>query len=194
MVKPRKRKSESVEQYNERVSKLYYSEGYHIKEIADKLQIDILEVYNYVSNGYKITTEAEREEMIHLYNQGYSYTAIGKIFNRSHSCVKDRIERPAKFNHGDKNKLTEEQLKKMKDMVNSGKNMEEIAREIGISVRSVAYRLRHTNMRKTYTNVSKAELNKFIRLHKKGKTHKQIAELCNRSRSTISRHLSAAGY
>ena len=39
MIKPKKLKNESIDAYNERASKLYYSEGYHITEIAKKLKI-----------------------------------------------------------------------------------------------------------------------------------------------------------
>lgn len=194
MVKPRKTKNESIDAYNERASKLYYNNGYHIDEIAERLNIDPVEVYNYVVTGHKITTSAEREEMIALFNKGYSYSAIAKIFNRSRMCVRTRIERPARVNTSSSNTLTDKQLKKMRDMANDGAYIETIAKELGIPVSSVKYRLNHTNIRNHIKYVSKDEVKQFIKLYKKGKTITEISKLTNRSRNTVSRHLKAAGY
>lgn len=194
LIKPRRKKDESIDEYNKRVIKLYYGDGYHIKEISNKLKIDEIEVYNCVTNGKKITTEAEREEMIHLYNQGYSYNAIGRIFNKTHSCVKERIEKPAKIICKSNNKLTDRQLRKMTNMAKDGLSTEAIAKELGVKVSTVRYRLSHTGIREKTTHVSKSEVNKFIRLHNEGKTIKEIAKICNRGKNTVSRHLRAAGF
>lgn len=195
MLKLRKRKNESTNDFIERASKIYYNEGgYHIKEIAEILGVDEIEVYNIVANGRKITTNDERSRMIQLYNQGYSYSAIGRIFNKSHSCVKERIEHPAKMSYNNSNKLTKKQLDKMKEMIEDGYSIEDISKEIKISTSSITYRLSHTNLREQITHVSKSEKNKFIRLRKKGKSYSEIARICNRSRNTVSRHLHNAGY
>lgn len=195
MTKPRRKKNESIDAYNERASKLYYANGYHIKEIAEKLKIDKIEVYNYVANGPKITTEAEREEMISLFNKGYSYSSIAKIFNRSRACIKDRIESPAKINCGCNSDLTDKQLKKMKELANEGKCIKDIAREIGVRDRSIEYRLSHTDVgvNRRFTYVTPAEVKKFVRLYKNGKSHNEIAKTCNRSRSTVLKYLHKAG-
>lgn len=196
MTKPKRLKNESIDAYNERASKLYYSNGYHINEIAKKLKIDKIEVFNYVTNTYKITTASEREEMISLFNKGYSYSAIAKIFNKSRACVKDRIERPATINYKRSVDLTDKQIDKIKKMAKDGKTIREIAKEIGINEKSVEYRLSHTDaeIHKKYKYVSPAEVNQYIKLYKKGKSHYEIAEICGRSRTTVSRHLHAKGY
>lgn len=194
MGNPRKRKNESDSSFHERSSKYYYSNGYHIKEIAKKLKIDETEVYNYVTNGRKITTTAEREEMIQLFNKGYSYQAIANIFKKSRSCVKQRIEYPAKISYSTVNDLTDKQLKKMKEMAENGETLESISKEIGAGIGTIRYRLDHTNMRKHITHISKNEVKKFIQLYKKGKSHSEIAKMCNRSRGAVCRHLHEAGY
>lgn len=194
MTKPKKNSSESIEAYNERVSKLYYNEGYHIKEIAKKLKIDEVEVYNYVASGKRFTTSEEREEMISLYNKGYSIYSIAKKFNRSRACVRKRIGSPAKISCGSINTITDKKIKKMNDMINEGYTIEEISREIGISTSSVIHRLSHSGNRTPNTHVTKSEINKFIKLFKAGKTYTQIAIICNRGLNTVYRHLHAAGY
>lgn len=195
MDKPRKKKNESVNAYNERASKLYYSNGYHIAEIADRLGIDGTEVYNYVSTGKKITTEAEREEMISLYNKGYSYSAIARELNRSRSCVRQRIESPAKAKWYNSNTLTDKQLKKMKEMLDDKKTIDDIAEAMGISKNSVRYRLNHMGKEiRHYKHIDAKEIKRFISLYNKGKTHAEIAEICNRSRTTVCKHLNDAGY
>lgn len=195
MIKPRKRKNESVEVYNERAIKAYFKDGYHIKEISERLKIDEIEVYNCVAAGNKITTEAEREEMIRLFNQGYSYTAISKIFNKSRTCVSERIKNPAKLNFkGQNNNVTDAQLNNMKDMASNGETLEAISKKTGIDVVSVKYRLSHTDIRpKVVRRVSKSEVNKFIKLYKSGKSYAEIAKICNRGRNTVNRHLHKAG-
>ena len=164
-VKPRKKKNETVEDYNKRVIKELYNDGYHIKEIAKKLNIDEIEVYNHATNGRKITTNAEREEMIKLFNQGYSYCAIAKKLNKSRSCVKTRIESKAKFNCGKYDDITYKQLKKMKTMAKNGASMEKISEEVGIKLSSVIYRLSHSDIITHTTRVSKEERDTFISLY-----------------------------
>lgn len=194
MIKPRRKKNETTEAYNRRASKLYYDNGYYLKEIAQRLNIPEIEVYNYVANGHKITTEDERNEMISLFNQGYSYNAISKIFNRSRSCVKRRIESPAKFVYNTDYELTDRQLKIIADMAKEDDTIEHIAQTLGIDMRYVKYRLRHIAGRKHITYVTEEEHDEFIRLYKKGKSYKTIAKECGRSVSTVARHLHDAGY
>ena len=195
MIKPRKKKSETTKEYNERASKLYYANGYHIKEIAQKLKINEIDVYNYVVvSGSRITTSEERDEMITLYNKGYSISSIAKIFSRSRTCVRERIDNPAKVNCYDANKLTDDQIAKITELASMGLSIKDISSKTGINPNTIIYRLSHTNIRRPNTYVTKSEIRKFIQLFKKGKTHREIANICGRSRSTINRHLHAAGY
>lgn len=191
MIKPRRKIGESINNYNERVSKLYYNEGYHIKEIAKKLKIDEVEVFNYVSAAsYKITTQAEREEMISLRNKGYSYSEIARIVGKSRECIKERIEKPAKINCKVSKELTDKEIKKIKNMVSKGYKVEDIAKEIGISKGNVRSRLNHTDLyQPKYNRVTKEEVNKFAELHKQGKTYEEIGKICGRGKNTVYRYL-----
>ena len=183
------KKNETIDQYNRRVSKLYYSNGYHIIEISKKLNIDIAEVYNYVAKGNRITTKLEREAMINLYNKGYSYSEIARIFNRSRACVTDRIKSPTKIFNKKYINVTDDVIKKITDMVKNGATIEEISKETGLSVSNIKYRLSHTNMKKKYNHVSKSEEETFLSLYNKGYSYYKIGKLCNRSDTTVMRHL-----
>ena len=195
MIKPRRKKNESNAAYNERATKLYYSNGYHIKEISKRLNIEEVEVYNYITTGRKITTEAEREEMIRLYNQGYTYSAIAKILGRSRACVTDRIKSPAKCKwQNSPDNLNDKQIKMIQDMAKEGMLVTAIAKEIGIRRGSVEYRLKHIGMPCKYKYVTKEEEKKFVRLYKKGLTHAEIGRICGRHRSTVYTHLHKLGY
>lgn len=194
MQKPRMRKNESIDEYNERASKTYYTNGYHIKEIANRLKIDEVEVYNYViTKGHKITTEDERRRMINLFNQGYSYSAIARIMGKIRAYVRDRIERPAKINNSGSGNLTDKQIKKIKDMANEGACLCTIAEEMNIPISAVRYRLSHGIREVHHTHLSKAEKQKIIRLHKNGKSTTEIANICSRSWSTVRRCLRRVG-
>lgn len=195
MGNPRIKKNESVEAFNERASKYYYSNGYNIKEIANKLKISEVIVYNYVAHGRKITTNEEREKMIKLFNAGYSYTAIGKIFNRSRTCVRKRIQSPARVRCSQcENTINDSKLRKMKVMAKDGVSLETIAKELDANLSSIKYRLHHSGLRTPNKFISEDEVKEFIKLYKQGKSYNQIARLCNRSKSAVSRHLHNAGY
>ena len=189
----RKRKNESKSEYHERASKFYYSNGYSIKEIAKKLKIDELEVYNFITTGRKVTTSKEREEMIELYNKGYSITAIAKMFNKSRACIKKRIAAPAQINTGSGYTLSNKEINIISEMINEGKSIQSIARKLGVKTTVIRYRLDHMP-RKRITYVDKYEANKFIYLFKKGKSYKEIAKMCGRARTTVERHIHKAGY
>ena len=195
MIKPKRLKNESIEEYNERASKLYYNNGYHIAEIAKKLKLNNVDVYNHVvHNGYRITTESERQEMIALYNDGASYSEIARIFNRSRSCVRERIKAPAKTSGKTGTTLNDRQLKKMKDLYESGMTVEAIAEKLKVSLYTVKYRLNHIDTYRHLPRVDEKELMRFIALFYKGKSYKEIAKACNRHPTTVSKHLKAAGY
>ena len=193
MNKPRKKKLETEDQYNERASKLYYSHGYHLNEIADRLNISMVEVYNYVCNGHKITTESERLEMINMRNIGMSYSEIARIFGKSRSCIRERIASPAKINCKSI-MLTDKQLKKMRDMAIDGAYLSTIAEELGVGINSVRHRLNLCGLSRSSNKVSKSEIQRFIRLYKNGKSHREIADRCGRNVTTVGRHLRSAGY
>ena len=190
-----KKKKETIKECNERLCKMYYSDGYHIKEIANKLDIDIIEVYNHIT-GSNFTTTEEREEMIRLYDAGVSYRDIAEKFGKSITCVKERIKSPAKIICGNDDEiLSDKQIKKMKKMAIKGYSAEDIAKEIGISENSVLYRMSHTDIdHKVYRNLSSSEIDKVVRLYKNGKSYKEIAKACKKSDIVIIKILDINGY
>jgi hypothetical protein len=189
MNKPRKKKNESDEAYILRASKLYFSNGYHIDEIAERLDIPLIEAYNDVCHGHKITTEEERQEMIRLYGLGYSYNAISKIVGRSRSCVRERIKSPAKIVCTTKNRLTNKQIKQITDMIHDGAYITTIAKDLGLPRSVVSDRVRRCGLCSPKKPIDDKEIKKFIRLHKAGYTYEAIAKKCDRCVSTVSKYI-----
>lgn len=195
LCKTKQKRNETTEAYNKRISKMYYSSGYHIREIAEKFDIDIIEVYNYITGSY-ITTNAEREEMIKLYNSGVSYKEIAEKFGKSVTCVKERIKSPAKIVCGnDEELLSDKQIKKMRNMAIKGYSAKDIANEIGVSENSILYRMSHTDLGcKIHRSLSASEIDKIIRLYENGKSYEQIAKACKRSDIVVIKVLNINGF
>jgi DNA-directed RNA polymerase specialized sigma24 family protein len=182
-----------ISEINETKVKEYYSHGYSIREIADKLSINPIYVYNIVVKGNKITTEEERAEMINLYNKGYSISAIAKIVGRSRACVRERIKSPAKLNCKTAANLTDKQIDDIENLAKKRKYAAAVSRKLGIKYDTVRCRLkRNTNVPKR--TISKEEKELFIKLHLAGYTHDQIAEKCGRCVKSVGVHLRNAGY
>ena len=177
---------------NEHIVKEYYSRGYCIKEIHEKLNIDMITIYNIVSKGHKITTENERIEMINLRNKGWSISAIARKFNKSRACVRLRLQQPAKIGCNTPVKLSDEQISDI-GALSKENHVTGIAKKLGLNVSCIRRRLEHfSNLPKR--KVSEKELQKFIELFEAGYTHAKIAEECHRSEKTVGAHLRAAGY
>jgi transposase len=189
MNKPRKRSKETDEAYKLRAIKLYYTNGYHIDEISERLNIPMVDVYNVVSSGHKITTEEERQEMIHLRNLGYTHSYIANIFGRSRSCIQERINSSAKCTCATATKLTDKQLEQIKSMIKEGMYISDIARELGVSRRTVNDRVKRCGLSSPKKPVTEKEVKRFIRLRKNGHTYKEIAKRCNRCEDTVFRHI-----
>lgn len=194
-MKVKKLKNETKEQFIERATNLYYSDGYHLSEIADKLKCSKLTVYGIISkNGNKmITTEEERELMIALRDQDFSYRAIGKILHKSHTCVRRRIMQPAKHHITESYdyKLSDKQLNHLKEWYKEGKTMAWIARQLNISNKSVKYRLVKANIYDPNLSVPLTIKEKLTikTMRATGKTISEIAITCGRKYSTIAKYL-----
>ena len=192
----RKRKNETINEFNERATKHYYNEGYHIVEIAEKLKIDVNEVYNYiVVSRPRVTTEKERAEMIKLYNLGYTYSAIGRLLNRSRTCVRERIQSPAKCRCRRYISVSNKQIPKIKEMIKNGATIKTISESTGISENSIKCRISHTNINsaRACSKVTKSEINRFIELYNDGNSCYKIAKICKRGETTVRRHLRRVG-
>ena len=171
----------------------YYSHGYSIREIADKIDIDPIYVYNIVAKGNKITTDEERSQMISLYDQGYSISAIAKALGRSRACVRDRIKSPAKINCKLSAKLSDEQINDIEKLAKKRKYAAAVSRKLGIKYNTVRCRLKR-NKSVPKRTISQEEKDRFIQLHLIGYTHAQIAEMCGRCAKSVGVHLRNAGY
>ena len=176
---------------NEYIVKEYYSNGYCIKEISEKLNIDMITIYNIVAKGHKITTERERTEMLALRRKGWSISAIARKFNKSRACIRLRLQQPAKIGCIDPINLSDEQISNI-GTLSKEKYITDIAKQLGVNVSSIKRRLEHFSTR-AKRNVSEKELQKFIELFEAGYTHAQIADKCNRSVKTVGTRLRAAG-
>lgn len=193
MNKPRQRKNETEEAYIKRACEEYHLHGYHIDEIAKRLDISMIEVYNHVSKGNKITTEDERNEMIHMKSIGCSYAEISRVTGKSRSCIKARIASPAKVGCRTKHMLTDKQLKQMKEMGHDGVYIETIAEALGESRSNISRRLNQCGI-KRHIKVSKDEEKKYVKMFKNGKSATEIAKIYNRAASTVRYHLRKLGY
>ena len=182
-----------ISEINEVEVKEYYSHGYSIREIAEKLNVNPIYVYNIIARGNKITTEEERSQMISLYNQGYSISAIARIIGRSRACVRNRIKSPAKINCRTVIKLTDKQIDNIETLAKKREYPASISRKLGINYNSIKRRLNHSTSIPKRT-ISQEEKNRFIKLHLIGYTHYQIAEKCGRCVKSVGTHLRNAGY
>lgn len=194
-MKPKKLKNETKEQYIVRVSKEMQNEGYHISEIASKLKCDKFKIYNIlVPEGYKLTTEEERNRMIELRNKGYSLREIGRIVGRSHTCVRSRLLSPTTLREDYiEYNINSRTLKKIKNYYNSGKSIKWISEKFNLPENAIKYRLKRAKLfkNKIETNrVTEEEIELFNDLYyNKGYSMVKIAEQCKRDRGTISKYI-----
>lgn len=156
MVKPRKRRNETVEQFIERAASEYYKNGYHLAEIADKLDCDLKTIYNaIVDKKYRIVSADERAIMIYLYNQGFSYSDIAKQTGRSRPCVKTRIIADAEcYVENNSFYLPDKEISNIRKYFLAGKTIKWISNKIKISERAVRYRLQKMGIYKANYSVT----------------------------------------
>lgn len=188
----RKLARESHKEHIERVSRMMFNDGYHITEIANKLKCDKIEVYNSLYHTNKITDDEEREIIINLYNNGYSYREISDKLGISKACVARRIKSSAKYiNTSHEYILTDRQLHNLKQWYLSGMSMAWIARKLNITSRAVKYRLIKSGIYKNnYTKsvpVTTKEEHRFNLLYKRGYTIGEISKECGRGYSIVNK-------
>lgn len=196
MINPRKRKNESNEEFLKRATNEYYSNGYYISEIADKLKCDKFTIYNFiVKDKNKITTDDEREVMLSLRSQGLSYREIAAKIGKSAACVHDRIKRPAKYHiENDNYKISEKDLERIKIWyAKEGKTLSWISKQLNVPTPSIKYRLIKAglykpNLSKSIPLTNKEKLIiKAMRLS--GKNAIEIAKSCGRDYSMVSKYI-----
>lgn len=191
MVKPRKRYGETAEDFIKRASQEYYSNGYHINEIAFKLKCDIIDVYTAVTSDYKcrITTPEERDLMISMYNHGYSYSKIAKELGRSRQCVTSRIASAPQCHVEHGYNLTDREIEKMKKWYLEGKTSVWIARQLKCSEASIRRRLNKIGIYKFNYGysipLSNKDKNIIKKMYKNGCTVGEIADKTGRQPNLI---------
>lgn len=197
MGKPRKKRGESKEAYIRRAAAEMYAEGYHISEIAPKLNTTQFKIYNTLMIGScRITTDEERAVMMELRASGKTYREIASMVGRSASCVRDRIDRPAKFNNriGDHH-LSDRDIDRMKDWYLAGKTITWIANKLGVSRASVIYRVKNAGIyeknKSKITPLTTVEKCKIITMKSKGKHCEEIAKEIGRDVNSVLKYMSA---
>lgn len=195
MNKPRRKNGESIDEYLRRACNILYSNGYHYSEIAKKLKVNKIVVYNILVKRptNRVTTTDERNAMIKLRGQGYSYRTIANIMGRSATCVHERIKREAHLYEDYKeNNLKDKDIERLKQWYIEGKTLKFIADKLEISTKSVVYRLKISGIydpHRSPSRVSSGEEAGYRRMRKAGKTNGEIARAYGRNPSTVSRHL-----
>ena len=81
-------------------------------------------------------------------------------------------------------------------MYKNGSSINAIAKELNVTHQSIRRRLINCGnyVSKKRKNITVKDRNKFVRLYKKGKTLKEIAESTGFSVSSVGRHLRDLGY
>lgn len=187
---------EDKQSFIERTTKEMYCEGYHISEIADKLKCDILYIRNAITdiNKYKITTEEERQEIINLYEDGYSVKDIAKKFNRDETCIYRRVKSKATFYKDYREyKLSDKDINYLKKMYLKGYTLKSICKELGITYTSARRRLIKAGIWEPNLSqkieVPNSEKNKYKSLYNKGFKVSEIAKKFNRQYCVVARTL-----
>lgn len=168
-------------------------EGYTIQEIAKKLKIDEVTVFNATTQGAKIITEEQRQLMITMKAAGKSNRDIANAIGCSESTVRNRLKAPAKYKApANYYKISDNDLKAIKKWYLRGKTIAWIADKYGISAASVLNRLKNSKTYKTdYTKNVPLHLTEkiYAQLFKKFKSVDEIANKLGRSYIIISDYL-----
>lgn len=195
MANPRKRHGETREEFIERASLKYYSDGYHISEIASKLKCDIIEVYRVITNGCarRVTTSDERDLMISMHKRGWSYSKIAKELGRSRQCVANRINSAPKCHIADGYHLSDREIEKIKKWHLEGRTLVWIGRQVKCSACSIKRRLYKAGIYKfdyTYSvPLSSKDKDTIKKMHKAGYTIGAIAGDIGRHPNLISKYI-----
>lgn len=199
MAKIKRKRYETDDEYISRASSELYFNGSHISEIESKLKCTKEEAYNAVVNRqYRIMSPEDRDTIIRLVDNGYSYTEVAKMFGKSPKCIRQRYKTPAKRSRGGKEYiLTDKELAKIKKLFNDGMTITYIARELGISTKAATWRLKKSGVyvpeRSRIYEISPKEIKKYKTLFKKGLTPQQICMKVGRPYRVVYKCLQSEG-
>ena len=189
MINPRRKKNESLEDFNSRAAKAYYANGFSILEVAKKLDISNSEAWNYCTDTKrKFITPDVRYKVIYLKSQGLSYTEIGRLLNISRTSCRRIIK-------GSNNKYDSLSTDLITDKIIALRiknySIDKIAKELNISRNIVHYKLSKAGYKPNNYNkkLSDKEVRTILFLHKSGFSMREIAAKCDKSLSTVFRYI-----
>ena len=189
MINPRRKKNESLEDFNNRAAKAYYANGFSILEVAKKLDISNSEAWNYCTNAKrKFITPDVKYKVIHLRSQGLSYTEISRMLNISRTSCRRVIEgRNNKYDNLSTDIITD----KIIALRIKNYSIDKIAKELNLSRNIVHYKLSKAGYKPSNYNkkLSDKEIRTILFLHKSGFSMREIAARCDRSLSTVFRYI-----
>lgn len=187
MIRPRKRKDETLAEFYERACDAYYSNGYSIIEIAEKLNIPNTMAYNYCAKPKRsfITPEVV-DEVIKLKNHGYNNATIAKSTGISRTSVRRITRGKRKYDSITQDQITDDILAlRVKNY-----SISQIAKKLGITKGKVYYRIKKAfNIPKPPQKVQQKEIDHMIFLYKSGFSIAEISRKLNRSYNTVRKYV-----
>lgn len=131
---------------DEKILKKCLAKNMSIQEIADLLDVNINTVYTYgrkfnITNRKKRLTKDQIINIKRLYAEGYPSIKLAEMFNVDQSTIVRKIKlSEEELNKSLKKKINEiplEEQKKIKELRNKGLYINQIAKEVGRSPRTV---------------------------------------------------------
>lgn len=193
----KRKENETDLEFFERKVWHYYDMGYNINEIANIIECNIIDVYNVmVPPTSNAVSESERARMLELRAKGMTIREIAKEMNRSATCVKKRLDSPAKLPiDNTKIKLNQDELDLIKKYYSKGKTFTYISKKLGnkISAKQVRYRIEKMGLWKGYNSESIpltfSEKRQIKSLIKKGKNIYYISKEIGRTVQCIDKYI-----
>lgn len=194
----KQKENESDLEFFERSVWHYDSLGYNVNEIAEILNCDIIEVYNIINVCTTNTpvSEAERAKMLELRAEGMSLRAIAKAMGRSATCVKRRLNSPAKLPMSNVTvTLNQDELDLIKKYYAKGKTFTYISKKLGekISPNQVRYRIEKMGIWEANNSelvpLTFSEKHKIKSLVRKGKSIYYISKEIGRTVQCIDKYI-----
>lgn len=166
---------------------------YNRKEVADKMNIAMSDVYKY-AKGIKVINRiptARTKEIDELYKSGYSIAALSRKFGYTCPTISRYISQPRPYKN---TKTSEKTIQTIRELFISDPHItnSEIAEKCGVGLNLVGRHTKDLRIDRVPPKKLRAEdIQKIFKLYKTGHyTHKDLALLFNVSTITISRYLS----
>lgn len=193
----KRKENETDLEFFERKVWYYNAIGYNINEIADIIKCNVIDVYNIIAtHNSNAVSESERAKMLELRASGMSLRAIAKATGRSASCVKRRLDSPAKLPMNNiEVTLTQDDLNLIKTYYTKGKTFTYISKKLDnkISSNQVRYRIEKMNIWRANNSelvpLTFSEKRQIKSLIKKGKNIYYISKEIGRTVQCIDKYI-----